>query len=629
MIWFVVLFSIISISTAIRRVDLRHLVSVSEKQNATHTSQRIAASKVKVVIPSTPDGHLVTDPLPLTKAGEALTIRHWAGHLPASGNGHNYFFYWLFEPETVDESTPLLIWLNGGPACSSMDGLFLENGPIQWTVVDGKFMLQQNPYSWHNAPAYTLYIDQPVGTGLSFTTNKGYPRNDEEVNIDFYYFLTSFFDFHADKFVNGDSVKRPLFFSGESHAGHYIPSMMNYILKKNRDGGQPYIPVAGGAIGNGWIDPVYQYSPADAAYGHGIVDRAQRNSLAAAEQECQTQLQRGQYSVPVCFSLLNSVVGQSFGKQSPFKVSIYDVRVVERKNQPRTYPLGHRVIECYLGGRALPRWERDGTMDTNIVDRVLEVIHATAASVANQRYEECTDPPYEALAYQDGKGVVLDIVQILDDPTKPRLLFFNGVQDLIVNHVGNERALQNLPWHGRDDWTAAQRYAWWTARDNDTQPAGFMKEYSNLSFLKVPNAGHMVPMDLPEIAFEMMKIFMSGGSFNQRPQKLASVASNPPKSCHVCDTCEEPEECPNTSCQTDCAEKVTEATLEAEESMARSIQGGDDGDSSFLAVFGAVIIVVAVLIYGVMEMRKRQLRYGDECVASHVELQQTRYHDEE
>ena len=138
---------------------------------------------------SSPDDHLVTDPLPLTKDGEQLTIRHWAGHLQASGDGHKYFFYWLFEPETVDDQTPLLIWLNGGPGCSSMDGLFLENGPIQWTLVNGSnLMLQQNPYSWHNAPAYTLYIDQPVGTGLSFTTNRDYPTNDEGVNNDFYFF---------------------------------------------------------------------------------------------------------------------------------------------------------------------------------------------------------------------------------------------------------------------------------------------------------------------------------------------------------------------------------------------------------------------------------------------------------
>jgi carboxypeptidase C (cathepsin A) len=69
--------------------------------------------------------------------------------------------------------------MNGGPGCSSMDGLFLENGPFK---LDDQLALHLNPHSWHHL-ADVLYIDQPVGTGLSFTTNRdGYPRNDEQVN---------------------------------------------------------------------------------------------------------------------------------------------------------------------------------------------------------------------------------------------------------------------------------------------------------------------------------------------------------------------------------------------------------------------------------------------------------------
>jgi Serine carboxypeptidase len=216
-----------------------------------------ATPAVHVPVPTDPADHLVSAPLPLMQEGFALT--HWAGHLPASADGDKYLFYWLFAPDLTgsirqEPEVPLIVWLNGGPACSSMDGLFIENGPLRLTVdpATGAFRVTPAQHSWHRAPAYTLYVDQPVGTGLSWTTSGKYPRNDSEVNADFYYFLQQFFTLHKDKFVDptNGKVSRNLFFSGESYAGHYIPSMMNYILKQ-RDAGlaKPVeITVRGGAV---------------------------------------------------------------------------------------------------------------------------------------------------------------------------------------------------------------------------------------------------------------------------------------------------------------------------------------------------------------------------------------------
>ena len=55
-------------------------------------------------------------------------------------------------------------------------------------------------------------------------------------------------------------MKRPFYFSGESHAGHYIPSMMNYILDRNKEEeNEVKVILSGAAIGNGWMDPYHQY----------------------------------------------------------------------------------------------------------------------------------------------------------------------------------------------------------------------------------------------------------------------------------------------------------------------------------------------------------------------------------
>merc|ERR1712083_573296 len=97
----------------------------------------------------------------------------------------------------------------------------------------GEWKIEINPHSWNNLPSFLLYIDQPVGTGLSFTQKKKYCTDDDMINIDFYYFLQNFFKVHADIFLDGTKLIRRLFFSGESHAGHFIPTIVDYILSQN------------------------------------------------------------------------------------------------------------------------------------------------------------------------------------------------------------------------------------------------------------------------------------------------------------------------------------------------------------------------------------------------------------
>jgi carboxypeptidase D len=355
-----------------------------------------------------------------------------------------------------------------------MDGLFLENGPLRFVTSDeDEVYLTDNPYSWNKAPAYALYIDQPVGTGLSFTTSRKYPTNDEEVNVDFYYFLTQFFALHADKFVtsNGDSqssntqrqVQRPVYFSGESHAGHYIPSMMHYILRQqsSTNNNLPsssqlfHINLRGAAIGNGWTDPFYQYAAAEAAYGHGMLDRPQVNAFDELERQCQDALNHQNYAVSVCFELLDKVVAQSHGSNAKYKVSTYDARRTEQRGSPREFPPGHKIVETYLGNWPWPSSQPGhlaGWDARTSHDLVMEALHAKAAKAAGQQFQECTDPPYDALSSNDGKGVVPDVIAVLEHSDNVRLLFFNGMEDLICNHVGNELFLMNMKWSGQSEW---------------------------------------------------------------------------------------------------------------------------------------------------------------------------------
>jgi len=535
---------------------------------------------------------------------DTFKTKHYAGHIPASHTDDKKLFYWLFEPDlshgngngngngndtTINhEDIPLLIWLNGGPGCSSMDGLWLENGPFRlippqisnkndWTI-------DINPYSWHMAPAYVLYIDQPVGTGLSFTKLGNYCSNDLQIDIDFHLFLENFMLVHSDKFLvpkqvveskDGKSMdqfemKRPLYFSGESHAGHYIPSMMDFILKKNDDLDSKTMPLVkidlrGAAIGNGWVDPYYQYAAAELAYGRGMVDLAQKEALDAKEMECREDLRKGHLSSKTCFDLLDDVVKDSGGVNSQSKVSIYDNRRWERKGESRDFPPGHKNVERYLGGWIGKGYPSDMKIDYK---KVLSAIHADESIAAKQRFQECTDPPWDALSGQDGLGVRDEVVRILSHPGKPRLLFFNGINDMICNHVGNEKLLEKLPWAHQDEWTLARRNAWQPIPES-AGPAGYMKEFENLLFLKVMSSGHMVPMDVPDVALEMMRTFMFSKSFASGAQRLPRAVAG--SDCKQCD-------CPTQSCNCPtCPDSPKQETKAIDEVMGEVTPPPADG----------------------------------------------------
>ena len=71
--------------------------------------------------------------------------------------------YFLMAESRSDPATdPLIIWLQGGPGCSSMLGLYTENGPFNFKFnksnIKDPFELEYNEYSWNNK-ANVMYVD--------------------------------------------------------------------------------------------------------------------------------------------------------------------------------------------------------------------------------------------------------------------------------------------------------------------------------------------------------------------------------------------------------------------------------------------------------------------------------------
>jgi len=238
----------------------------------------------------------------------------------------------------------------------------------------------------------------------------------------------------------------------------------------------------------------------------------------------------------------------------------------------------------------------------------------------------------DALAGEDGRGVVAEIAELLDHPSKPKMLFFAGVEDLVCNHVGIEKSLENIPWKGQSNWVVAERFGWLPSM-GAPKAAGFMKQYDNLMFLKVLESGHMVPMDVPEVALEMMKTLIGGGSFTTSKQKIAAENVAPAKTCQTCDVCSVPAPLDCPSCPLsgplgiwNCTEQVRDAIASSSGTVPNG-PSGTVGKNPSTAI-GGVILVVALLVYAGWMAKKRSYQNVEVVGGDSVEMQEPRYRDE-
>ncbi|MBA0629932.1 hypothetical protein Godav_002073, partial [Gossypium davidsonii] len=164
-----------------------------------------------------------------------------------------------------NKEDPVVIWLTGGPGCSSELALFYENGPFS---ISDNMSLVWNEFGWDKA-SNLLYVDQPVGTGFSYSSDRRDIRhNEEEVSNDLYDFLQAFFAEHPE------FAKNDFYITGESYAGHYIPAFAARVHRGNKAKDGIHINLKGFAIGNGLTDPAIQYKAyPDYALDMGLIKK--------------------------------------------------------------------------------------------------------------------------------------------------------------------------------------------------------------------------------------------------------------------------------------------------------------------------------------------------------------------
>ena len=385
-------------------------------------------------------------------------------------------FYWLFKSRSSPDKDPLVLWLTGGPGCSSELAIFYENGP--WTINDD-LTLKKNDFSW-NEISNLLFVDQPLGTGFSKTNKPDhYATSEKMVAETFYKFFTMF----LDKFP--EYKDRPFYITGESYAGHYIPAITAYIIEQNNIKKQSgietnmnqHINLISSAIGNGWVDPYTQYPEYNKfSYENELIGDFSHVLLQGGYWVCQQLIKTRLwfFALEGCQLLEIPILGFPL---TP-RFNVYDIRI-PCSNPPLCYDFGN--LDKLI---ALDDVRKAINVDSRSWEQCNQVVHTFMLGDWITDYSPQVD-----LALKNGVG----------------FLVYSGDKDFICNWRGGEAWTNKIRWEKQLEFQSADYQDW----DVDGTPAGQYKQTDNFTFLRVYDAGHMVPMDQPKNALEMLRKFIA------------------------------------------------------------------------------------------------------------------------
>jgi len=433
-----------------------------------------------------------------------------AGYMDVKGsqfdtNNDKHLFYWFFEKRTTsqipagsgpklgaaaaaDGPTPLVVWLTGGPGCSSSLALLSENGPC--TVNDDAKSTSVNPYSWTES-AHMLWLDQPADVGYSY--GQGNDTNEEMISEDAYYFLQAFF-----RSEQGQKYKdSPLFIVGESYGGHYAPAIAHRIWKGNKDlqPGLDKLNLKGLAVGNGLTDPEEQYKwYAEMAYNnsHGlkVISEDTYNMMKSSEKMCTDGIKQcnkgdgmlNSFACQAAFMYCNTALTTPYRATG---LNPYDIRKPCGDN-PLCYDFSH--IEKFMNS---PETKKALHVDDH-----------------NPNWQTCNMVINMSFHVDWMKDFAPYVADMLNDGI-PALIYAGDV-DFICNYMGNRAWTLNLKWDHEKEFQSAAEKDWNGSSD---KAAGLARTSNGLTFLQVFDAGHMVPSDQPANALKMITQFMNGEAF--------------------------------------------------------------------------------------------------------------------
>ncbi|KAG5966199.1 Cell death protease [Claviceps arundinis] len=416
---------------------------------------------------------------------DAAPIKMHAGHIEVNKEFNGNLFFWHFQNNHIANRQRTVIWLNGGPGCSSEDGALMEVGPYR---VKSDQTLALNNGSW-NEFANLLFVDSPVGTGYSYVDTNNYVHELTGMADQFVIFMDKFFQLFPE-YEHDD-----IYIAGESYAGQHIPYIAKAILDRNaRKTPAERWSLQGLLIGNGWISARDQAdSYLKFGYEKGLLEKGSEKAREVQQMQrvCDKALANnpGRVDYPDCDAILQKILDvtrQAAGDQEC--INMYDVRL--RDSHPScgmNWPPDLEAVGPYL--------RKKSVMEALNLDKQ----HSTG-------WQECNSYVHIAMKNINSTASVHLLPEILQHVD---VLLFSGAEDFICNHIGTEQLIANLEWNGGKGFEVtpgnwAPRRQWTFEGEN----AGFWQEARNLTYVLFYNASHMVPFDYPRRTRDMLDRFM-------------------------------------------------------------------------------------------------------------------------
>ncbi|KAK3144909.1 hypothetical protein QOZ80_4AG0319560 [Eleusine coracana subsp. coracana] len=414
-----------------------------------------------------------------------VSFAQYSGYVTVDAARKRSLFYYFAEAEADPAAKPLVLWLNGGPGCSSVGvGAFSENGPFR----PSGNVLVRNEYSW-NKEANMLYLESPAGVGFSYSTDPSFYGGvgDSMTARDNLKFLQGWFN----KFPQYKG--RDLYITGESYAGHYVPQLAQRMVEFNKK--EKVFNLKGIALGN----PVLEFSTdfnsrAEFFWSHGLISDSTYNIFTTV---CNYSRYVSEYYHGSLSATCDRVMSQVTRETSRF-VDKYDVTLdvcissVFMQSKVLT-PQASRELDVCV---------EDETMSYLNRKDVQEAMHAQLNGV--QRWTVCSS----VLEYKqlDLQIPTINIVGALVKSGVP-VLVYSGDQDSVIPLTGSRTLVHRLAGRLRLNTTEPYR-AWFQGK----QVGGWTQVFGGgaLSFATVRGASHEAPFSQPERSLGLFRAFLAG-----------------------------------------------------------------------------------------------------------------------